>query len=646
MLSRSHQRSHRIVYAFVCLMATLGISGCGSGNGSGTQIVAVNISPVRAAIVAVSQTVQFKATVTGDPTNSVTWSVDGVAGGSAAVGTISSGGFYTPPAGGGAHRVQAASTVDTTKSASATIAVTDLTGVVTYHNNVARDGTNTQEYALTTSTVTTTSFGKIFSCPVDGAVYTQPLWVPSLSVGGAFRNIIFVATQHDTVYAFDADLTPCSQLWHVNLLDAAHGGTSGETPVPTGDVGSGFQDILPEIGVTGTPVVDLASGTLYMVSKSEGPVGSFHQRLHALDLISGNEKFAGPITIAASVAGTGDGSVIGILNFDPQNEHQRGALTLVNGTIYIAWAAHEDHDPYHGWVIGYDAATLAQVAVFNADPNGSRSGIWMSGGAPAVDASGSLYLSTGNGTFDGNSGTPPNNDFGDTVMKIGTSSGLALADWFTPFNQAFLDGQDADLGSSGVVILPDQTSGPAHLLVAGGKEGRVYLLDRDVMGNYCATCTTTDTDVLQSFLAAPAIFGTPAFWQNKLYLGGTADALSLFAFDATTGNFNTVASSQSATSFQFPGPTPSLSAQGASGGVLWAIDSSRYGVPSAFGTGPAILHAYDAANLSSELWNSSLAANNRDTAGNAVKFTVPTVANGKAYIGTRTEIDVYGLLPN
>ena len=635
----------RIVCAFACLIATLGIGGCGSGGG-GTQTIAVNISPARVAVVAVTQTVQFKATVTGDPQNSVTWSVDGVAGGNATVGAISTTGFYTPPAGAGTHTVRATSTVDTTKSASATIAVTDLTGVVTYHNNLARDGTNTQEYALTTSSVKTGTFGKLFSCPVDGAAYTQPLWVPGLNIGGQVRNAVFVATQHDSVYAFDADLSPCSQLWRVNLLDAAHGGTSGETPVPTADVGNGFQDILPEIGVTGTPVIDPASGTLYLVSKSEGPAGSFHQRLHAMDLITGDEKFAGPITIAASMAGTGDGSVGGILNFDLRNEHQRSGLTLVNGTVYIAWAAHEDHDPYHGWVIGYAAASLAQVAVFNADPNGSRGGVWMAGGAPAVDGSGSLYLSTGNGSFDGNSGTPPNDDFGDTVMKIGTSSSLSLVDWFTPFNQAFLDGQDADLGSSGVVILPDQTSGPAHLLVAGGKEGRLYLLDRDAMGNYCGACTTTDTNILQSFLATPAIFGTPAFWQNKLYLGGTADALSLFAFDTTTGLFNTVATSQSATSFQFPGPTPSLSAQGASGGVLWAIDSSGYGVPSAFGTGPAILHAYDAANLSSELWNSSLAANNRDTAGNAVKFTVPTVANGKVYIGTRTEIDVYGLLPN
>ncbi|HKC00183.1 MAG TPA: hypothetical protein VKD23_15475 [Terriglobales bacterium] len=645
MLSRSHRCIYGIVCAFACLIGTLGIGGCGSG-GAGTQITAVNISPVRAAVVVITQTMQFKATTTGDPTNSVSWSVDGVSGGNAVVGAISTGGAYTPPAAAGTHTVRATSTVDTTKAASATIAVTDLAGVVTYHNNLARDGTNPQEYALTTSTVKTATFGKLFSCPVDGAAYSQPLWVPGLSIGAQVRDAIFVATQHDTAYSFDADANPCSQLWHVNLLDAAHGGTAGETSVPTGDVGNGYKDIQPEIGVTGTPVIDLASGTLYVVSKSEGPAGSFHQRLHALDLITGDEKFTGPIDITASVPGTGDGSVGGVLTFDSRNQGQRGALTLLNGIVYIIWASHEDRDPYHGWLLGYDAGTLAQVAAFSPNPNGSRGGMWMAGGAPASDGSGSLFLSTGNGTFDGNSGTPPNDDFGDTVVKVGTSSGLSLVDWFTPFNQAFLNGQDADLGSGGVVVLPDQTSGPAHLLVAGGKQGRIYLLDRDAMGNYCASCTTTDTNILQSFLATPAIFGTPAFWQNKLYLGGTSDALSLFAFDATTGIFNTVASSKSATIFQFPGATPSISAHGASDGVLWAIDSSQYGVPSAYGLGAAVLHAYDAANLSAELWNSSQATSNRDTAGNAVKFAVPTVANGRVYIGTRTEIDVYGLLPN
>lgn len=652
--------SLRIASAFSCLIAILGIIGCGgsSGGGGGTGL-SVTVAPKRAAVVATTQAVQFTATITGTPNapgkedaqTAVTWSVDGTNGGSAAAGTISASGLYTPPAIAGTHTVRATITADTSKSDSATVAVTDLAGVVTYHNNPARDGTNVQEYALTTATVKTSSFGKLFACTVDGAAYAQPLWVPGLTFGAQVRNAIFVATQHDSAYAFDADASPCSQLWHINLLDSAHGGSAVEYPVPTPDVGNGFQDIQPEIGITGTPVIDPASGTLYLVSKSEGPAGTFHQRLHALDLITGAEKFGGPVAIAASVPGTGDGSSGGVLAFDPRNQHQRSALALVNGVVYIAWASHEDHDPYHGWLMAYDAGNLAQMAVFNANPDGSRAGIWMAGGAPAVDALGNLYLSTGNGTFDGNSGVPPDNDFGDSILKIGTSSGLSVDDWFTPYNQAFLNGWDLDVASAGVVVMPDQASGPAHILVALGKEGRLYLLNRDAMGGYCQICNITDTNILQSFLAAPAAFGTPVFWQNKLYLGGTAftntgDNIRLYPFDAASGLFATSASSTSATSYPFPGSTPSLSSQGATGGVLWAIDSSQYGVPSSHGLGPAILHAYDATNLATELWNTSQASNNRDTAGDAVKFTVPTVANGKVYIGTRSEIDVYGLLPN
>jgi len=463
-------------------------------------------------------------------------------------------------------------------------------------------------------------------------------------VGGKVRNVLFAATQHDSLYAFDADATPCQTLWHINLLDTTHGGTAGEVPVPTGDVGSGFQDIQPEIGVTGTPVIDSATNTLYVVSKSEGAGSSFHQRLHALDLFTGDEKFGGPANVSASVNGSGDGSVGGVVSFSPRNQHQRSGLALVNGAVYIAWASHEDHDPYHGWLMAYDATTLAQLAVFNANPDGSRAGIWMAGGAPAVDSLGNLYLSTGNGTFDGNSQNPPDNDFGDSVLRIGTSAGISIDDWFTPYDQNFLNAQDLDVASSGVVVLPDQGSGPAHLLVAGGKEGKLYLLDRDAMGHYCSICNTTDTNILQSFMGAPLIFGTPAFWQNNLYLGGTDDNLRSFAFDPVTGLFNVTATSFTSASFDFPGSTPSVSSQGATSGVLWAIDSSRYGVPSGDGAGPAVLHAYDAANLATELWNSSQAANNRDVAGAAVKFTVPTIANGKVYIGTRTEIDIYGLL--
>jgi hypothetical protein len=596
------------------------------------------VSPKLASVVVSSQTQVFTATVTGAST-AVTWAVDGTVGGSAAVGTITAGGVYTPPATAGVHTILATSTADSTKSASARIGVTDLAGVLTYHNDLARDGVNAQEFALAPGAVNSAAFGKLFSCAVDGAAYTQPLWVPARSVGGTVRNVILVATQHDSVYAFDADAAPCRQLWKADIIDTAHGGSAGEGPVPSADVGNGFKDIQPEIGVTGTPVIDPASGTLYVVSKSEGPPGTFHQRLHALDLASGGEKFSGPVTISATVPGTGDGSSGGNVAFNPQTEHQRSAVSVSGGVVFIAWASHEDKDPYHGWIIGYNASTLARVAVFNASANGSRSGIWMAGGAPAFDSAGNLYASTGNGTFDGDS--TPGNDFGDTVLKIGTSAGLTVTDWFTPYNQDLLDNRDLDLGSSGVVVLPDQASSPVHLLLASGKQGQFYLLNRDDMGSFCGSTCTSDTNTVQNFPIS-MIWGTPAFWQNHMFYGGTNDRLT--AFDFSAGKFATTPSSESTAPFQFPGPTPSVSSQGASGGVVWAADVSRYGVPSAFGSGPAVLHAYDATNLATELWNSSQAAGNRDQAGDAVKFAVPTIANGKVYLGTRTEIDVYGPL--
>jgi len=639
-------RNSLYVAVLPCLLAALWLTGCGgSSYGNPSPVVTVNVNPKQAAVVITTQTQMFTATVAGGPAGTgtaVTWSVDGTVGGSATVGTIAAG-LYTPPATAGTHTVTATSVADTSKSDTASIEVSDLAGVFTYHNDVQRDGANTQELALTPTTVTATKFGKRFSCAVDGAAYTQPLWVPALTVNGAVHNVIFVGTQHDSVYAFDADASPCVTLWQAKLLDTAHGGTAGEMPVPTADVGNGFMDIQPEIGVTGTPVIDPATSTLYVVSKSEDLTSTFHQRLHALDLASGSEKFAGPKVISASVPGTGDGiscpsSVT--ISFDPRNQHQRPAVSLSNGVVYLAWASHEDKTPYHGWLIGYNAATLARVSVYNTSPNGCLAGIWMAGGAPAFDSLGNLYATTGNGTFDGNSGTAPNNDFGDTVLKL--TPGLALSDWFTPFNQDLLNMNDTDLGSSGVVVLPDQTAGPAHLLLSAGKQGVVYLLDRDTMGGFCGMTCTSDTNAVQSFFVS-SIWGTPAFWQNRMYYGGTGDHLTAFDFSSATGMFTTTASSHSSSTYQFPGPTPSVSSQGTSNGVVWAIDASQYGVPSAFGSGPAVLHAYDATNLGTELWNSSQTA--ADQAGNAVKFTVPTVANGKVYLGTRTEVEVYGLLP-
>jgi hypothetical protein len=627
--------------------ATIGGGGAGSGGGGGSVGMGVTVNPKRAGVVMTTQTQQFTATVKDDPQNlGVTWTVDGVKGGNDSVGSITGAGLYTPPAAGGTHTITATGKADTSMKASASIAVTDLAGVFTYHNNLARDGTNPREFALTASSVTTATFGKRFSCAVDGAVYAQPLWVPSLSINGGKHNALLVATAHDSVYAFDADLSPCVTLWHANLLMSDHGAGSGETSVPNGDVG-GSTDITPEIGITGTPVIASSSSTLYVVSKSEGPAGTFHQRLHALDLVTGSEKSGAPVDISASVLGAGYDSSGATVTFNARTHHQRAALALVNGVVYITWASHGDTDPYHGWILGYNAATLAQVSSYNLTADGERGGVWMGGAAPAVDNANAIYLSTGNGTFDHDSNVTPNTDLGDSVVKLVTASGVSLSDWFSPFNQGDLEDADRDLGSGGVVLLPDQSSGPAHLLVTAGKEGKLYLINRDSMGRFCASCnsTTGDTNVVQTFSATNGLFGTPAFWHDGLYVGGVSDKLIVFPFNSTSGKFSTAPSSQSSTTFSFPGTTPSVSSQGASHGIVWAIDSSQYGVPKNAG-GPAVLHAYDATNLDTELWNSSQAANDRDRAGTAVKFTVPTVANGKVYIGTRSTVEAYGLLPD
>jgi len=669
------------------LAATLCIASCGGGSsssgggGSTTPNATVTISPKLAAVVVTTQTQQFTATVTGNVSDlSVNWSVDGVAGGSSATGTVSTSGLYTPPAAGGTHTVTATSDALSTASASASIAVTDLGGVFTFHNDLARDGVNQQEYALTSSTVTTATFGKLFSCPVDGAVYTQPLWVPGVSIAGATHNVIVVATQHDSVFVFDADANPCVTYWQVNLLDTLHGGKPVENPVVWNEVGYCFGDIYPEIGVTSTPVIDPSSNTIYLVSASEvggaggsgcsSYSGTFYHRLHALDLFTGNEKFSAPITIAASVAGTGDGSSGGMVSFSSQFQHNRASLALSQSVVYVPFSAHEDATPYHGWLLGYDALNVQQQnSVFNTTPNGiggADGGIWAGGGAPAIDSTGDLYVATGNGIYD-ESSLPPDNDYGDSILRLHpfpastpNGSNLSVTGWFTPNDQLALSNADADLGSGAIVLLPDQTVGPTHLLAQVGKAqpggvGMVFLVDRDNMGQYTST-----NDVVQSF-AGPAtgLWGAPAFWQNNLYIGGAYDNLKQFSFDPATGLFNATVSSQSGTYFGYTGNTPSVSSQGASSGILWTIDSGQYGYanpnvngvdcyvapPPTACTGPAILHAYNAANLATEYWNSSQAANNRDQAGNAVKFVPPTIANGKVYIGTRTEIDVYGLLP-
>ncbi|HTT24964.1 MAG TPA: hypothetical protein VMG82_38980 [Candidatus Sulfotelmatobacter sp.] len=631
---------------------------------------AVTVSPARAAVVISTQTQQFTASVNG-----ATWSVDTIAGGNSTVGTISTTGLYTPPAKAGTHTIMATANGS---SGSATVFVTDFKGAFTYHNDNARDGANMHEFALSSTTVTTVTFGKLFSCSVDGAVYAQPLWMRGLSIGGGTRNIVIVATQHNSMYVFDADAKPCVTYWHVNLLDTLHGGTPGEAPVRWNDVGYCYGDIYPEIGVTGTPVIDSVTNTIYVVSASEsnarnsgkciGASGNFYHRLHALDVFTGSEKYNAPVTIAASVPGTGDGSVNGMISFSSQLHHNRSGLAETGGRIYVAFAAHEDATPYHGWLLAYKANNLQQqVAVFNTTPNGvngADGGIWAAGAAPAIDGGGDVYFSTGNGVFD-ELPPPPNDDYGDSILRLHYVKGstlngtnLSISGYFTPYDQLTLARTDGDLGSGGVVLLPNQTgAGPQHLLAQVGKEGVVYLIDRDNMGLYNAS---NNNQIVESFSGpAQGLWGAPAWWHNSLYVGGQFDSIRQFTFSPTTERFNTGVASRTSSGFGYPGTIPSISSQSAGHAILWAIDSSLYGyanpntavncfavpVPAAC-SGPAILHAYNANNLAQEYWNSSQAANNRDQAGNAVKFVPPTIANGKVYVGTRTEVDVYGLLGN
>ncbi len=623
----------------------------------------VTISPKRAGLT-ITQSLPVTATVQNDAgAAGVTWSASGPACSGTTCGTFarvtSNSATYVAPNTAGIYSISAISVADVTKRASISIGVTDLTGVLTYHNNLSRDGTNIHEFALTTSNVNTATFGKLFSCQADGAIYAQPLWVPNLTVAGASHNVIIVATQHESLYAFDADATPCTTLWHVNLVDSAHGGSSGETSVPSGGagalVGSGYGDISPEVGITGTPVIDPTSNTIYVVSKSVNASTQFFQRLHAIDLTTGAERVAPhSIDSSISVPGTGAGSIAGRVAFDPRNESQRAGLVLSNGVVYVAWASHEDRDPYHGWVMGFNASTLALVAngVFNSTPNQvgtlsySRGGIWMGGGAPAVDAAGNLFFITGNGTFDANTG---GSNYGDSVVRLSTASGLSVADYFTPLDQASLDANDTDFGSGAATILVDQPAGPVtHLVIGGGKQGNLFLLNRDSMGKF----SSSTNNVMETVNLGNAIFATPVFWQNNLYVAGVG-TLKQFVFNTSTGKFNGAPFSQSSTSYRFPGATPSVSSNGATNGIIWALDNGLYCSPQSPGCGATVLHAYDATNLATELWNSSQAAANRDLAGHAVKFTVPTVANGKVYVGTRGndssvlgELEVYGLLPN
>ena len=500
--------------------------------------------------------------------------------------------------------------------------------VTTYHNDNARTGQSLDETILTTSNVNQSSFGELFAISTDGKVDAQALYLPRVSVSGQTHNLLFVATEHGSVYAFDADTG--TQIWQSSTLLA------GETP--SDDHGCG--QITPEIGVTATPVMDPKAGshgTIYVVAMSKDSSGGYHQRLHALDVTTGAEEFGGPKEIQASYPGTGDNSSGGKVILDPGQQVERPGLLLLNGVIYTSWGSHCDIRPYSGWVIGYDENTLSQMNVLNLTPNGNEGALWMSGAGPAADSSGNIYALDANGTFDATlnaQGFPNRGDFGNAFLKISTSSKqLAVTDYFEMFNQSSENSTDDDLGSGGALVLPDLTdsSGKArHLAVGAGKDGNIYVVDRDAMGKFNPSANNIYQQI-QGALAG-SVFSTPAYFDNTMYYGAVGDSIKAFAIQ--NAQLASSPSSQTGNQFGYPGVTPSISANGTGNAILWAAEN----------TDPAVLHAYDATNLAKELYNSDQASGGRDHFGTGNKFITPTVINGKVYVGTINGVGVFGLL--
>lgn len=491
--------------------------------------------------------------------------------------------------------------------------------VSTWHNDNLRDGQNTHETILTTSNVNSTTFGKLFSYTVDGEIYSQPLYIPKVAISGGTHNVIYVATENDSVYAFDADGLSTAPLWQKSLL------LNGGTAVPCGNTGA--CGVNPIVGITSTPVINSRTGTLYVVAFDEEGANDFY-RLHALDITTGNEKFGGPVVIQASVAGTGAGSVGGIVTFAPIHQLQRPGLLMLDGLIFIGFGSFGDVDPYHGWVMSYNATTLAQVSVFNTSPNGTRAAVWGSGGGLSGDSAGNLYVMTSNGTFDASTGGL---DYGDSFLKMNPNN-LTVTDYFTPDNQATLETDDLDLGSGTGLVPAKQTGSFPDEIISAGKQGLIYLVDRDAMGGYDPNANHNIQTVTG---AAGGYTNSAAYWNGAIYYSGVKDFLSRYTLKS--GKLSTAPVSKASKKFNI-GSTPSISANGSSNGIVWVIDAGG-----GLGSIPAVLHAYNAGKVSTELYNTSQAGS-RDTPGAGIKFSTPTIANGKVYIGTFTELDVYGLL--
>jgi hypothetical protein len=500
--------------------------------------------------------------------------------------------------------------------------------VITYHYNVYRQGYTSQENTLTTSNVNSTAFGKVNFLATDGKVDAQPLYVTKQFIGGGLSNTLYVATENDSLYAYAADTG--RQFWRVSALG------SGETPSDD----HGCSQITPQIGIPNTPVIDKAAGpngAIYFVAMTKDSSGHYHQRLHALDLTTGAELFGGPKEITATFPGTGDGSQNGQVVFSPGQYAERAGLLQYGTTIYIAFTSHCDARPYTGWLMAYNSRTLAQISVLDVTPNGNEGAIWMAGTGLAADSSGNVYFLDGNGTFDttmNSQGFPASGDYGNAFMKVSSSSGqLQVADYFNMYNTVQESRADEDLGSGGAIVLPDLTDNNGqvhHLAVGAGKDTNIYVINRDNMGKFNSSNNNAVYQELQGVLPGGA-WSSPAYFNNTVYYGDVGDNLKAFAI--SNAKLSTTPVSQTSNAFPYPGTTPTISAHGTSNAIIWAVANSS----------PAVLHAYDATNLSHELYNSSQAGS-RDQFGAGNKFITPVVANGKVFVGTPTGVAVFGLL--
>src|SRR5260221_9099691 len=504
--------------------------------------------------------------------------------------------------------------------------------VTTAQYNNARTGATLTDKILPPANVNSLQFRKLFTFKVAGDVYAQPLYLPNLEIPGKGKhNVLFIATENDSVYAFDAEGSSTAPLWHVNFANPS----KGITPLSERDARCFF--ITPQIGVTSTPVIDPKSGTLYVLARTKEGKGilqsdDFKQRLHALAVTTGAEKFGGPVEIKASVAGKGSGQSGGRVDFDPLDENPRAALLLANDSVYLSWGSACDVGPYHGWLMAYDAHTLAQKSVFNTSPDASDSAIWQGDAGPASDKDGNIFVVTGNGEFDA---ATNGRDHGDSVLKLSSGAqDFSVLDYFTPFNQAQLNERDNDLGSSGPVLLADQPGAHPHLLVTAGKEGRIYLIDRDHLGNFHAN---DDSHAVQAILAARGAFGAMAYWNQHVFFIGSETRVQDFVLDH---GFLKLKASRT-TRFYDSDENPSISSHGAQDGIVWAASSKNWNEPP---HKPAVLYAFDAANVSRELFNTEQNPK-RDRHGVALRFAIPAVANGKVDLGCKGQVDVYRLLP-